>query len=82
MPTYQVCPPRKASNTKRPKGSGYCGALRRDGTASRKAQTNARHDHRCAVWAPVTSEVKLVKVGPRNPTLAQKLVKLYDRYNN
>jgi hypothetical protein len=83
--SFVVCPTRKASGTTKPKGSGYCAALRGDGTASRKAQSRARHNFQCARFAydgKTTSKVTLVKIGPRTPKLGEKLAALCDKFNN
>lgn len=70
---YTLCPARKAAGTHVVKYHAAPMSIMDAGRIS-KMESLVR-------WAPNVGKVTLVKIGPRKPTLATKLLQLKERYN-
>jgi hypothetical protein len=79
--SFAVVPAGKAHGTGKRDRVGFDKSLRTNSKFDAKYLRASAVHTRTAVWAAPTGEVKLVKVGPRKPTMATKLAALQDMFN-
>lgn len=70
---YTLCPPRIAAGTHVVKYHAAPMSIMDAGHISKMGSL--------VRWSPSVGEVTLVKIGPRKPTLATKLMQLKERFN-
>lgn len=76
MPTYTQCPPGTAHGAK-----GRQSSHAMPWSAAEPLNENYRKARSLVRWSKTVGEVRLIKVGPRQPKLADKLQGLAARFN-